>query len=96
MLDFVDEAFDQMPLFVEVSIVGNCARPAGVGRDHGRQVALGQMRAKPARIESFVAKEILGWETSDQPVDDLKGSLYHFRAESQPGHVRDTHFRPNG
>ena len=45
MLDLVDEALDQMPLFVEMSIIRNCARPAGIGGDHGHHVALGHMRA---------------------------------------------------
>ena len=59
MLDFVDEALDEMPLFVEVSIIGNCARPAGIGRDHGRHVALCHMRAKPVGVERLVAKDVL-------------------------------------
>src|SRR5262245_45606073 len=66
MLDLVDEALDQMPLFVEMSIIRNCARPVGIGGDHGHHVALGHMRAKTVRIERFVAKDVLPGQISDQ------------------------------
>src|SRR5262249_17109723 len=66
MLDLVDEALDQMPLFVEVSIVRNCARPAGVGGDHGHHLALCHMRTKAVRIESFVGKDVPAGQISDQ------------------------------
>src|SRR5215216_5384953 len=49
-----------------MSIIRNCARPASVGRDHGRHVALYQVRAKAVRVESFVAKDVLSRQTGDQ------------------------------
>src|SRR5215216_3572497 len=66
MFDFIDEAFNEVALFVEVSIVGNCARTVRVGRDHSCHGEASQMRAKPIRVESFVANDVLGRQISDQ------------------------------
>ena len=66
MLNPVDEEFDQMALLVEMAIVRDCARTAGVGRDHGGNVALCQVGAKPIRVEGFIAKHILARQTGNQ------------------------------
>src|SRR5215204_1123512 len=50
----------------EISIIRNCARPASVGRDHGRHVALYEVRAKAIRVESLVAKDVPSRQTGDQ------------------------------
>ena len=88
MLDFVDEALDEMPLFVEVSIIRNCARPIGVGRDHRRDVALCQVGAKPVRVESFVAKEVLGRQTGDQRLG-LGGLVHLAGGVEQTQHIAE-------
>ena len=66
MFDPVDEEFDQMTLLVEMAIVGDCARTAGVGRDHGGYVALCQVGAKPVRVEGFIAKQVLARQAGYQ------------------------------
>ena len=66
MLDPIDEEFDQMALLVELAIVEDCARTAGVGRDHGGYVAVCQVGAKPVGVEGFIGKEVLARQTGDQ------------------------------
>jgi hypothetical protein len=89
VLDLIDEAFDEMPLFVEVRIVGDRARPAGNGRYHGRHVALSQMRTKSVRIESPVANYVLGLQLSDQGLG-LSRLVHLPRGVKQPQHIAES------
>src|SRR5215470_13557267 len=66
MFDFVDEELDEMALLVEMAIVRDCARTAGVGRDHGGYAAVCEMSAKPIGIEGLVSDDVVGGQASNQ------------------------------
>src|SRR5215208_3528922 len=89
MLDFADEALDEMPLFVEVSIIGNGVRPTGVGRDHSRHVELRDMRAKRVGVEGLVAQNVLRRQPCDQRLGH--GRFVHLAAGvEQPQHISES------
>ena len=66
MLDPVDEPLDQVALFVEVLVVGNCFRSRAARWNHRFGAAFRHDGAKPIRVISLIGEHVFEGKAVDQ------------------------------
>jgi hypothetical protein len=66
MLDFVDEALDEMTFLVDVLVVGDRLGSRDHGWNHGGDRTIGQVRPELVGVKGFVADHLVGGDQVDQ------------------------------
>ena len=67
VLDFGEQVFDQVPLFVDRFVVVILDLAVGFWRDAGGDAARGQSAAEPVAVIAFIAQQFLGaWQGIEQ------------------------------